>query len=129
MAVQTKQLRILSTVLLSFAVGQAGLGSGYLDASARGLLIAHLTNAFAVVVLSVLAAVFGLSARRAGAWAARAWRRPGRPNPARAPACTKWRRVTPEQSVAHPPTTRNMGNLGRRPGPVAGRQRRDGGQC
>ena len=66
MAVQTKQLRILSTVLLSFAVGQAGLGSGYLDASARGLLIAHLTNAFAVVVLSVLAAVFGLSARRAG---------------------------------------------------------------
>ena len=64
MAVQTKQLRILSTVLLSFAVGQAGLGSGYLDASARGLLIAHLTNAFAVVVLSVLAACRAIGVRR-----------------------------------------------------------------
>jgi hypothetical protein len=66
-AVQTKQLRILSTVLLAFAVGQAGLGSGYLDAGSRGLIIAHLTNAFAVVVLSVLAAVFGFAARRSGA--------------------------------------------------------------
>jgi hypothetical protein len=66
-AVQTKQLRIMSTVLLAFAVGQAGLGAGYLDDESRGLLIAHLTNAFAVVVLSVLAAVFGLTARRSGA--------------------------------------------------------------
>ena len=67
MATQTRQLRILSTVLLAFAVGQAGLGSGYLDEGSRGLIIAHLTNAFAVVVLSVLAAVFGLAARRSGA--------------------------------------------------------------
>jgi len=65
-AVQTKQLRILSTLLLAFAVGQAGLGSGFLDEGSRGLLVAHTTNAFAVVVLSVLAAVFGLTSRRAG---------------------------------------------------------------
>jgi hypothetical protein len=65
-AVQTKQLRILSTILLAFAVGQAGLGSGFLDEGSRGLLVAHTTNAFAVVVLSVLAAVFGLTSRRAG---------------------------------------------------------------
>jgi hypothetical protein len=64
--VQTKQLRILSTILLAFAVGQAGLGSGFLDEGSRGLLVAHTTNAFAVVVLSVLAAVFGLTSRRAG---------------------------------------------------------------
>ncbi len=69
MDVQTKQLRLMSTVLLAFAVGQAGLGSGYLDGG-RGLLIAHATNAFAVVVLTVLAAVFGSSYRRGGgpAW-------------------------------------------------------------
>ena len=66
MAVQTKQLRILSTILLAFAVGQAGLGSGFLDEGSRGLLVAHTTNAFAVVVLSVLAAVFGLTSRRDG---------------------------------------------------------------
>ena len=48
---QTKQLRILSTLLLAFAVAQAGLGSGYLDGG-RGLLIAHATNAFAVLVLT-----------------------------------------------------------------------------
>ena len=62
---QTKQLRILSTLLLAFAVAQAGLGSGYLDGG-RGLLIAHATNAFAVVVLTVLAAVFGFATRRSG---------------------------------------------------------------
>ncbi|HEY5822584.1 MAG TPA: hypothetical protein VIT20_11450 [Propionibacteriaceae bacterium] len=61
-----KQLRILSTVLLAFAIGQAGLGSGYLD-DIKPLLIAHATNAFAVLVLSVLSAVFGYSLRRAGA--------------------------------------------------------------
>ena len=66
MAVQTKQLRILSTVLLAFAVAQAGLGSGFLDEGSPVLLTAHTTNAFAVVVLSVLAAVFGLTSRRAG---------------------------------------------------------------
>ncbi len=66
MAVQTKQLRILSTVLLAFAVAQAGLGSGYLDEGSRVLMTAHTTNAFAVVVLSVLAAVFGLTSRRDG---------------------------------------------------------------
>jgi heme A synthase len=68
-AVQTKQLRILSTILLAFAVAQAGLGSGYLD-GVRPLLIAHLTNAFAVLVLTVLSAVFGFSYRRSGgpAW-------------------------------------------------------------
>jgi heme A synthase len=63
--VQTKQLRILSTLLLAFAVAQAGLGSGYLDGG-RGLLIAHATNAFAVLVLTVLSVVFGFSYRRSG---------------------------------------------------------------
>lgn len=63
---QIKQLRILATVLLGFAVGQAGLGSGYLDGEAGGLLIAHATNAFAVLVLTLLSAVFGFNYRRAG---------------------------------------------------------------
>ena len=62
---QIKQLRILSTVLLGFAIGQAGLGSGYLDGVAV-LLIAHVTNAFAVLVLTVLSAIFGFNYRRAG---------------------------------------------------------------
>ena len=65
MAVQIKQLRILSTVLLAFAVAQAGLGSGYLD-GVGVLLIAHVTNAFAVLVLTVLSAIFGFNYRRAG---------------------------------------------------------------
>ena len=64
--VQIKQLRILATVLLGFAIGQAGLGSGYLDREANGLLIAHATNAFAVLVLTVLSTVFGFNYRRAG---------------------------------------------------------------
>ncbi len=63
--VQIKQLRILSTVLLGFAIGQAGLGSGYLD-GVDGLLIAHATNAFAVLVLTLLSAIFGFNYRRAG---------------------------------------------------------------
>lgn len=63
--VQTKQLRILSTLLLTFAVAQAGLGSGYLDGVGL-LLVAHATNAFAVLVLSVISAVLGFSYRRAG---------------------------------------------------------------
>ena len=62
---QIKQLRILSTVLLAFAVAQAGLGSGYLD-GVRVLLIAHATNAFAVLVLTVLSAIFGFNYRRNG---------------------------------------------------------------
>lgn len=61
-----RQLRILSTLLLSFAIAQAGLGSGYLDGS-RALLIAHATNAFAVLVLAALSAVFGWTFRRGGA--------------------------------------------------------------
>ena len=65
MPVQQKQLRILSTVLLAFAVAQAGLGSGYLD-DVQGLLIAHATNAFAVLVLTILSAIFGFNLRRAG---------------------------------------------------------------
>ena len=64
--VQIKQLRILATVLLGFAIGQAGLGSGFLDSGDRWLLIAHATNAFAVLVLTVLAAVFGFNYRRSG---------------------------------------------------------------
>ena len=64
--VQIKQLRILSTVLLGFAVGQAGLGSGFLDGEANALLIAHATNAFAVLVLTVLSTIFGFNYRRAG---------------------------------------------------------------
>ena len=63
--VQIKQLRILATVLLGFAIGQAGLGSGYLD-GVRGLLIAHATNAFAVLVLTLLSTIFGFNYRRAG---------------------------------------------------------------
>ena len=64
--VQIKQLRILATVLLGFAIGQAGLGSGYLDGEVGALLIAHATNAFAVLVLTLLAAIFGFNYRRAG---------------------------------------------------------------
>ncbi len=63
---QIKQLRILSTLLIGFAVGQAGLGSGYLDGEANALLIAHATNAFAVLVLTLLSAVFGFNYRRSG---------------------------------------------------------------
>ena len=62
---QIKQLRILATVLLGFAIGQAGLGSGYLD-GVKGLLIAHATNAFAVLVLTLLSTIFGFNYRRAG---------------------------------------------------------------
>ena len=52
-----------------FAVAQSRLSSGYLDGG-RGLLIAHATNPFAVLVLTVRAAVFGFSHRRSGgpAW-------------------------------------------------------------
>ena len=64
-AVAVKQLRIVSTVLLAFAVGQAGLGSGYLGGG-RWLLIAHATNAFAVLLLAILSAVFGFVFRRSG---------------------------------------------------------------
>ncbi len=63
--VPLKQLRILSTLLLAFAIAQAGLGSGYLD-DVEPLLIAHATNAFAVLVLTILSAVFGFGLRRAG---------------------------------------------------------------
>jgi hypothetical protein len=63
--VPLKQVRILSTVLLAFAVGQAGLGSGYLDGG-RGLLVAHAANAFAVLLLAILSAAFGFVFRRSG---------------------------------------------------------------
>jgi len=65
-----KQLRILSTVLLAFSIAQAGLGSGFLN-GVEPLLIAHLTNAFAVLVLTILSAVLGFYFRRAGgpSWA------------------------------------------------------------
>jgi hypothetical protein len=62
---QIKQLRIVATLLFAFAVAQAGLGSGYLD-GVQTLLVAHLTNAFAVLVLAVVGAVFGVTMRRAG---------------------------------------------------------------
>lgn len=63
-------MRILTTVLLAFAIAQAGLGSGYLDGF-DWVLIAHATNAFAVFILTVLAAVFGFAWRRGGgpSWA------------------------------------------------------------
>lgn len=64
-AVQTKQLRVLSTLLLAFAIAQAGLGAGYLDGG-HTLLVAHATNAFAVLVLTLLAVVLGFAHRRAG---------------------------------------------------------------
>jgi len=62
---QIKQLRIVATLLFTFAVAQAGLGSGYLD-GVQPLIIAHLTNAFAVLVLAVIGAVLGVPLRRAG---------------------------------------------------------------
>ncbi|GAB2576598.1 hypothetical protein [Microlunatus antarcticus] len=62
---QIRQLRIVATLLFAFAVAQAGLGSGYLDGVAP-LLIAHLTNAFAVLVLAVIGAVLGVTLRRSG---------------------------------------------------------------
>ena len=62
---QIRQLRIVATLLFAFAVAQAGLGSGYLD-GVQPLLIAHATNAFAVLVLAVIGAVLGASLRRAG---------------------------------------------------------------
>jgi hypothetical protein len=64
--VPLKQVRILSTVLLAFAVGQAGLGSGHL-AGGQWLLVAHAVNAFVVLVLAILSAVFGFALRRSGA--------------------------------------------------------------
>jgi hypothetical protein len=64
--VQIKQLRILSAVLLGFGIGQAGLGSGFLGSGAAALLVAHATNAFAVLVLTALSAIFGFNYRRAG---------------------------------------------------------------
>jgi hypothetical protein len=63
--VPVKQLCIVSTVLLAFAVGQAGLGSGYLDGG-RWLLVAHAANAFAVLLLAILSAVLGFVVRRSG---------------------------------------------------------------
>jgi hypothetical protein len=65
-AVQIKQLRILSAVLLGFGIGQAGLGSGFVGGGPAALLIAHATNAFAVLVLTALSAIFGFNYRRAG---------------------------------------------------------------
>lgn len=62
---QIRQLRIVATLLFAFAVAQAGLGSGYLDGS-PALLIAHATNAFAVLVLAVIGAVLGVALRKAG---------------------------------------------------------------
>ena len=62
---QIRQLRIVATLLFAFAVAQAGLGSGYLDGT-RALLVAHATNAFAVLVLAVIGAVLGVSLRRSG---------------------------------------------------------------
>jgi hypothetical protein len=62
---QIRQLRIVATLLFAFAVAQAGLGSGYLDGS-DVLLVAHATNAFAVLVLAVIGAVLGLGLRRSG---------------------------------------------------------------
>jgi hypothetical protein len=62
---QIKQLRIVATLLFAFAVAQAGLGSGYLD-GVQTLLVAHATNAFAVLVLAVIGAIFGVTMRRSG---------------------------------------------------------------
>lgn len=62
---QIRQLRIVATLLFAFAVAQAGLGSGIID-GVKPLKIAHLTNAFAVLVLAVIGAVLGATLRRAG---------------------------------------------------------------
>ncbi len=58
-------LRVLSTALLGFALGQAGFGSGYLGGNAN-LLIIHYINAFLVVGLVVACVVGGVLYRRAG---------------------------------------------------------------
>ncbi len=63
--VQIKQLRVVSTLFFAFAVAQAGLGSGYLD-DIKPLLVAHATNAFAVLVLAVISTVLGYGFKRAG---------------------------------------------------------------
>lgn len=62
---QLKQFRLLTTLLLAFTIAQTGLGSGFLDGGGW-LLVAHATNAFAVLLLTVLCAVFGFAYRRGG---------------------------------------------------------------
>lgn len=62
---QIRQLRIVSTLLFAFAVAQAGLGSGYLDGT-KVLLVVHMVNAYAVLLLAVVGAVLGLVLRRSG---------------------------------------------------------------
>ena len=64
-------LRTLSTVLLGFAIGQAGLGSGYagsvLAGAGNGLLEQiHYINAFFVVGMVVACVVAAVQYRRAG---------------------------------------------------------------
>lgn len=58
-------LRVLSTVLLGFAIAQAGFGAGFLDGNAD-LLVIHYINAFLVVGLVVACVVAGVLYRRAG---------------------------------------------------------------
>lgn len=64
-------LRTLSTVLLGFAIGQAGLGSGYAGsvlAGAENQLLEqiHYINAFFVVGMVVACVVAAVQYRRAG---------------------------------------------------------------
>ena len=58
-------LRILSTVLLGIAIGQAGLGSGYIGGNPN-LLVVHYINAFLVVGMVVACVVGGVLYKRAG---------------------------------------------------------------
>lgn len=63
-------LRTLSTVLLGFAVGQAGLGSGYIGNADEFLIRIHYINAFLVVGMVVACVVASVQYRRGGgpAW-------------------------------------------------------------
>lgn len=63
-------LRTLTTVLLVFAVGQAGLGAGYIGNGDEFLIRIHYINAFLVVGMVIACIVAGVLYRRAGgpAW-------------------------------------------------------------
>ena len=58
-------LRVLSTVLLAFAIGQAGFGSGIVGGNAD-LTVVHFINSFLVVGMVVACLVGGVLYKQAG---------------------------------------------------------------
>lgn len=65
-AMPVRLLRTLSTVLLAFAIGQAGLGAGYLGSDDELLKQIHYINAFLVVGMVVACIVAGVQYRKEG---------------------------------------------------------------